>query len=73
MITDRLLELAKAARPIDDDDYGSDRQVDAEFAFFEACREQAPTLFAEGSNFSKWSLNATPEEAIDEAVRLLTA
>jgi hypothetical protein len=32
--------LAQAARPVDDDDWGSDRQVEAENLFFDAvCRE----------------------------------
>ena len=31
-----LEQLAAVARPINDDDYGSDRQVDAENDFFDA-------------------------------------
>lgn len=66
----KLVELAAAARPIDDDEWGSERQITAQNAFFAAC----PTD-AEGNclsaDFERFCLKASVYEMIDEALRLL--
>lgn len=61
----RLLEMAKAARPIDDSDYGSERQV----AAFNAFTEEAEATGALGDSFDGWCLKATCDEIIDEALK----
>ena len=58
--------LARAARPIDDDDWGTDRQIEAENAFFEAAGDLGP-------DFEAFSNKATSNEMIDEALRILRA
>jgi flavodoxin len=64
-----LYKLAQAARPLDDSDYGSDRQVTAQNEFFEYVEKQMhPTAFAELDDFA---LKATPDEMIDEAIKWL--
>ena len=64
-----LSSLAASARPIDDDDYGSGRQIEAQNAFFVFVEKQMhPMAFEE---FEAWCLKATPDEMIDEAIRLL--
>ncbi|WP_264048953.1 hypothetical protein [Methylobacterium flocculans] len=63
--------LAKSARPLDDDDWGSDRQIEAENAFFGACEEEFSNLFDEDSAFADFALKATSEERIDKALRLV--
>lgn len=63
--------LAKGARPLDDEDWGSDRQIESENAFFDACEGAFPELFDEGSAFADFALKATSEERIDEALRLV--
>lgn len=59
----------REAMPIDDDDWGSDRQVDAENELFRLL-EQADIPVGEGSRFARWALKATAEERINEAHRL---
>lgn len=66
-----LKKLAVDALPVDDKDYGSNRQVTAENLFFEKCREVFPADFEEGGKFSNFCLKATPEEMIGEAVKIL--
>lgn len=63
--------LAGSARPLNDQDWGSERQIEAENAFFTACEEAYPHLFHEGSEFSEWALKATSEEMIDHALTLI--
>ena len=58
-----LAALAEAARPIDDDDYGSDRQVEAENALFDIIERIVPaSIFEEFQNFC---LKATTAERIE--------
>ncbi len=65
----RLMTLAQAARPIDDSDWGSNRQVAAQNAFFEHVEGLLlPAAFADLENFC---LHASTGEMIDEALRLL--
>lgn len=61
-----LEQMAAIARPIDDDEWASQRQIDAENAFFEA----AGPL---GEAFEAWALHATTDEMLDEALRILKA
>lgn len=71
---DRTMEqLAAEARSIDDDDWGSERQVDAENRFFDECRRHRPATFDDAGDFADWCLKATTDERIDEAMRLLAA
>ncbi len=62
-----LAALASAARPIDDDDWGSDRQIEAENAFF----QKIETILSEAAweELTDYCLKATSDEAIDEALR----
>ena len=62
--------LAQVARPIDDDDWGTQRQIEAENAFFSAVGLDK-NEHALGKRFWDWSLKATTDEALDEALRLL--
>lgn len=70
----KLVELADAARPTSDDDWGSERQIAAENAFFAAIgpneTEDNPNSVL-GQDFYRWCLKATSEEMIDEALRRL--
>jgi len=65
-----LERLAQIARPIDDDDDGSERQVEAANAFWYALGFDKDED-ALGKQFSEWSLQATSDEALDEALRIL--
>lgn len=61
--------LAQAARPINDDDWGSERQIKAFNAFCAAVEAELPRkIFHE---WEDWSIKATTDEIIDEALRLL--
>lgn len=60
--------MAKDARALGDDDWGSERQQDAENAFFFAT---TPWLGGEGGDFFNWCLKATSEEMLDEALKRL--
>jgi hypothetical protein len=58
--------LAQPAYPLSDDDWGSERQIDAENAFFERMERELPQLFTQ--EFEYWMLKATTEERLDEAL-----
>lgn len=61
--------LAQSARPVNDDDWGSERQVAAENKFFKAVRAAlTPEDFAALESFCH---KARTEEMIDEALRLM--
>lgn len=62
-------ELAAAARPIDDADWGSDRQINAQNAFFDAIEARYPNLF--DNDFGSFAIKATTKELIDEALKLV--
>lgn len=67
----RLEVLADEARPKNDDDWGTDRQITAENRFFWACAQRYPHLFHDASSFAMWCLKATTEEMLDEALRII--
>jgi hypothetical protein len=60
-------ELAAEARPKDDAEWGSERQIAAENKFFEKFHE----AMGDTPDFDRWCLKATTDEMIDEALRLL--
>lgn len=63
--------LAEAARPVDDKDWGSDRQNDAQNAFFAAVEK---ILNAdERETLDDFCMKATTEEMIDEAITMVSA
>ena len=74
----KLETLSEVARPLDDADWGSDRQQDAENHFW---NELARALGAPcddqydgagfGKDFDNWCLHATTDEMLDEALKLL--
>lgn len=66
-----LEALAREAFPIDADEWGSDRQINAENKLFEALETQYPVTFGEEGDFRMWALKATSEEYIEEAMRLV--
>jgi hypothetical protein len=66
-----LERLAKAVRPINDDDWGSERQIAAENAFFDAVGMDENGECRLGDDFNCYCLQATVDERIDEALRLL--
>jgi hypothetical protein len=64
-----LYTLAHAARPLDQYDWGSERQVTAQNAFFNYVQQRMhPLAFAELEDFA---LHATTDEMINEAIRWL--
>lgn len=68
-----LEELAREARPIHDEDYGSDRQIAAENRFYEELAHRYPVTFSEDGDgeYAHWALKATTEERIDYAMQLV--
>ena len=65
-----LNALAAAARPINDTDWGSGRQIDAQNLFFKEVEKVLPAdKFAELEDFC---LKATTDEMIDEALKLVS-
>jgi len=69
-----LETLAETGRPLDDDDYGSERQVDAENLFWFKLHDVFGDGFGEvglGEDFDRWCLKATTEEMLDEALKLI--
>lgn len=61
-----IKELASIARPLDDDEDSTDRQIDAENAFFERVEEVLPPDVM--NKLSHYCLKATTDERIDEAL-----
>lgn len=64
----KLEQMAKAARPIDDNDFGSERQVTA-FNLFNIAASGLMTP-EENDAWDAYSMKATNDEIIDEALRL---
>lgn len=61
--------LAKKAYCINDDDWGTERQIEAENAFFAAVKAKLPAPVFE--KLEGYCLKATSDEMIEEAMRLL--
>lgn len=61
------IKAAALALPVDDEDFGTDRQVDAENAFFGAIEEHLPILWLTIDAETEW-LKATVEERVAEAL-----
>lgn len=69
MTREQFEALASAARPINDDDWGSDRQINAENAWFDAvCLDLDSARIVE---LEDYALKATTTERIDKARELL--
>lgn len=64
-------KLAAAARPIDDNECGSNRQIAAENRFNIQADIAFPVVFAEDSAYSRFAIKATSDERIDESLRLI--
>ena len=64
-----LQTLAKVARCVSDDDWGTPRQIRAENAFFDFVKEQLDDEVWE--RLEGYCLKATTDEMIDEALRLV--
>jgi hypothetical protein len=58
------LHLAKLAMPIDGDDWGTERQIDAENKLYAFVEENWPDMMDEA--FEAWSLKASTDERIYE-------
>lgn len=65
----RFEALAQAARPTNDDDWGSERQIAAENKFFRAVK--ATLRPADFYALEAYCDKATTDEMIDEAMRLV--
>jgi hypothetical protein len=71
---------AQAARPIDDTDWGTERQINAENAFFDMVKtrmtagragEALREMKRKWDQFEAYCAKATTDESINEALRLL--
>lgn len=68
--THQVMEtMAADAKPTSDDDWGSERQIDAENAFMNRLEFLMPA--DEWETFGQWCLKATSEEMIDAGLALL--
>lgn len=68
-VTQSLTAKAQAAKCIDEADYGSDRQIEAENAFFEEVEALVGPDSWEG--FEGRTLKAATDERIDAAMEML--
>lgn len=64
-----LEAMAADARPIDQSDWGSERQINAQNAFFEAVEAQLTS--ADMAKLDDFALKATTDESITEALAYL--
>lgn len=62
-------KMAQEARPTSDDDWGSERQITAQNAFFVEVQRVLPKPLFE--KLEAYCLKATVDEMIDEALRLI--
>jgi hypothetical protein len=71
--SEEIRYLAKQAMPIDSDDWGSERQVAAEIAFWIEAERIINQKFGADifSELELWGLEATIDELIDEAMLLI--
>jgi hypothetical protein len=68
---DPMLDLASQARIWTETDYGTARHEIAFNAFLKACEAQRPDLFGDGGPFEKRIEQATSDEIVDHALKLL--
>lgn len=66
-----IREIAEDARPKDDADWGTDRQIDAINLLWIEVMHRWPDEFDYGTDFSNYCLKATDDEQIDLALKLL--
>jgi hypothetical protein len=67
-VTDAELEkLANAAKPLNDDEWGSERQIEAENAFFDAVQELVSKEVFDG--LEGYCLKATTDEMIEAGLK----
>lgn len=64
-----LLRLAADARPRDEADYASERQIEAEMRFFEMAEPLIPP--DKRASFDQYLLKATTNEMIDETLLVI--
>lgn len=65
----KLDALAAEARPTSDDDWGTERQTNAQNAFFDFLKEHMhPMAFEE---LEMWCLSATTDEMIDKGLQMM--
>jgi hypothetical protein len=62
--------LAAQARPVNDDDWGSERQIAAQNLFFNEVQKALPA--DQFDALDSYCLKATTDEMINEALRLLS-
>jgi hypothetical protein len=60
-------KLAATAKPLNDDEWGSDRQIEAQNAFFDAVQEMVSPEVFEG--LEGYCLKATVEEMIEAGLQ----
>lgn len=72
-MTTTISMLAQDARSLNEDDWGSESQIDAQNLFFDQCAVVAPEDLSESSDFFDDNLKATSDELIDEAMKILMA
>lgn len=66
LVLSEMQTLAQAARPLNDEEDGSERQIDAENAFFARVEEILPPEV--DAALSRYCLKATTDERLDEAM-----
>lgn len=65
----KLVALIKDARPIDDDDWGTDRQINADNAFWDEFEKVVST--EQWGEAEDYNLKATTDERLDNALQIL--
>ena len=68
MTIEELRTLSKAALPLNDDEWGSERQIDAENAVTAALQQYIKP--EEWDNFEDYALKATTEEMVEYGMSL---
>ncbi len=68
---DPLLALASEARVWSEQDYGTERQIDAFNAFLAACKAKRPKAFSDTGPFADRIEKATSDEIVDHALATL--
>jgi len=66
-----LREMIKDGRSINEEDYATDRQVNAINAVFDQLAARWPNEFGYQSDYSEYCMMATDDEQMDEALQIL--